>query len=117
MTGIEIEVDVPVGLDPLQGSTSARDFELVVEIDGRQHVAGCDAAHFFSCAAGTHCVEVHVRSRSGVRPEWMVDGHASLFVNEDVPVTDGRTTRLHYVGDARWLATGDGSVEQTLGKR
>ena len=114
-TGIEIEFDVHVPLDSLQGPTSThnffRNFEIVVEIDGDKHIAGGEHSHHFPCAAGSHRVHARVRSRSGIRPEWMLEGHASLFADAEVSVVDGQTTRLRYVGDAGWFLTGEGRLE------
>lgn len=115
-TGIEIEFDVHVPLDQLQGPTSTvnflRNFEIVVEIDGEKHVAGGEPSHLFPCAAGTHRVEARVRSRSGLRPEWMLEGHATLFANAEVTVADGELTRIRYSGDSGWFLTGRGKLEQ-----
>jgi len=113
-TGIEIEFDVHVPLDKLQGPTSphnfVRNFEIVAEIDGEKHIAGGELSHFFPCAAGTHRLHMHVRSRSGLRPEWMVEGHATLFAESEVTVADGQVTRIRYVGDSGWFLTGKGQL-------
>jgi hypothetical protein len=114
-TGIEIEFDVHVPLDSLQGPTSKhnffRNFEIVVEIDGEKNVAGGEAKHFFSCAEGSHRVSARVRSRSGIRPEWMLEGHATLFADADVSVAKGAVTRIRYTGDSGWFLTGKGRFE------
>lgn len=116
-TGIMIEFDVHVPLDSLQGPTSSHDFirnfEIVVEIDGNKHIAGGEPSHFFPCAAGTHRIDLRVRSRSGIRPEWMLEGHATLFAAASVTVEDGRATRIRYVGDSGLFLTGKGEI--TLG--
>ena len=114
-TGIEIEFDVHVPLDSIQGPTSThnffRNFEIVVEIDDQKHIAGGEASHFFSVAAGRHRVAARVRSRSGIRPEWMLEGHATLFANAEVTVREGDVTRLRYAGDSGWFLTGEGRME------
>ncbi len=114
-TGIEIVFDVHVPLDSLQGPTSThnflRNFEIVVEIDGEKHIAGGEPSHLFPCVPGTHRVATRVRSRSGIRPEWMLDGHATLFAAADVTVVDGQITRLRYAGDSGWFLTGKGALE------
>ena len=115
-TGIEIEFDVHVPLDEIQGPTSThnflRNFEIVVELDGVKHIAGGEPSHFFPCTAGPHRVEARVRSRSGIRPEWMLEGHAALFANADVNVVEGRASRIRYRGDAGWFLTGKGQIER-----
>jgi hypothetical protein len=114
-TGIEIEFDVHVPLDDLQGPTSTHDFlrnfEIVVEIDGAKHVVGGEPKHFFPCAAGKHRVDARIRSRSGLRPEWMLEGHAALFAAAEVIVAEGTLARFRYVGDAGWFLSGKGRLE------
>ncbi len=114
-SGIEIAFDVHVPLDNLQGPTSThnflRNFEIVVEIDGEKTVAGGEASHFFSRPAGTYRVAARVRSRSGIRPEWMLEGHATLFADAQVTVAADQATRVRYVGDAGWFLTGKGRFE------
>ena len=118
-TGIEIAFDVHVPLDSLQGPTSThnffRNFEIIVEIDGAKHVAGGEATHFFPCASGSHRVEARVRSRSGLRPEWMLEGHATLFANAEVTVAPGAVTRVRYAGDSGWFLSGLGKLEPVGG--
>ena len=115
-TGIEIVFDVHVPLDNLQGPTSSinflRNFEIVVEIDGEKHIAGGEASHFFPCVAGKRRLHARVRNRSGIRPEWMLEGHATLFANADVTVVDGEVCRVRYVGDSGWFLTGEHSLPQ-----
>jgi hypothetical protein len=114
-SGIEIDFDVHVPLDSLQGPTSKhnflRNFEIVVEIDGEKHIAGGEASHFFPCPAGKSRISARVRSRSGIRPEWMLEGHATLFADAEVTVVADRSTRIRYVGDSGWFLTGKGSFE------
>lgn len=114
-SGIEIDFDVHVPLDSLQGPTSThnflRNFEIVAEIDGEKHVVGGEASHFFPCAPGTRRVSARVRSRSGIRPEWMLEGHAALFSDADVVVEANQRTRLRYAGEAGWFLTGKGRFE------
>jgi hypothetical protein len=51
-----------------------------------------------------------VRSRSGIRPEWMLEGHATLFAAASVTVEDGTATRIRYVGDSGLFPTGKGEI-------
>lgn len=118
-TGIAIEFDVHTWLDAWLGPTSLHDFlranEIVIEIDGEEHVAGGELSHFFPCEAGSRQVHLRLRERSSLPEGWVPtairEAHSSLFVSASVEVAEGRVTRLIYRGKPGLMLDGKATLE------
>lgn len=118
-TGIEIDFDVHTWLDRWVGPTSLHDFlranEIVVDIDGKEHIAGGERSHFFPCDAGSRQLHLRLRERTSLPKSWVPttirEAHSSLFVSARVDVAAGRTTRLIYRGKPGLMLDGKATLE------